>query len=641
MCGIAGYIAADRTPLDWETVHKAVEGFQKGLLVRGRDDRGVALFSSSLEGRYMNVVEGTNIASVAQLPHTMGILAHARLSILDLSPAGHQPMQYKGHWISYNGEIYNFLEVRAELESLGHQFHSKTDTEVLLKGYLTWGNKVLDKLKGMFAFVIYHPESGHVFCARDRIGMKPFYYVKTDRGFLFASNVKSLILSQLYKASPNWEGLHLGLSFEGVLRPMTAFQNVWMLSPGYYMEGPVSKLKPVQYWDFPVGETLDISASEAKERLEEIICESVKATLISDVEVATLMSGGIDSTLMSAVASKLSPKIQAFTLSFDSTLSAKNEVQLASDVAQRYPIKHHIKEVNEQDLFESFEEMAKVSEEPVGNLEPHFPIAQMIAQHKLKVLLNGLGPDELLLGYGFAVKLAKYWPFIKWLAPLQSLMPNKGIFRKVHSLATRNPFALYCDLFSPNLFGKNRVFNTNVLPKIPNSYEAMTAHFPDYTQFADPYQAISYAHMKVYIGTHHNHTADQFLMQFGIEGRFPYLYESFVDFCFRLPAKYKIANGVGKVLIRDVASGYIPKACITSRKQGFHLPELEFVSSKSRHKLYEKIKALQKRDIVNPDLIADVLEKGHRSITGARQILYLANLELWHAVFIDSQCRDL
>ncbi|MEK9727561.1 MAG: asparagine synthase (glutamine-hydrolyzing), partial [Candidatus Margulisiibacteriota bacterium] len=566
-----------------------------------------------------------------------GAFVHTRLSILDLSSFGHQPMSDPSNqfWITYNGEVYNFQEVKDELVSIGWAFKSQSDTEVILKAYIQWGEECVKRFNGMFAFVILDIKAQQLFCARDRIGIKPFYYIHNGVEFLFASDVTTLIATNRYQPKINWDNVMAGYELQGAPRPTTVYQDVFSLDPGHTMTVSLRdiKIEKQMYWDLPIGETLSISYDDAKDALDEKLKKAINNTLVSDVEVATLMSGGIDSTTMSVLANMAHPNIKTFTLSFDEILTTKNELENAKLVASQWNINHQIKVLSSEEMVNDLDDMQLTFEEPIGVLEPHYPMAKCISNQGIKVLLNGLGPDELLGGYS-KYRWIDYWKKYRWQRLFSWGLPNQGKLSRLKKLLnSESVFDAFCLLHKNQSSLRDGVFSR--VSKDQNQVERMFK-VKD-SDFSDEIQAASYLDFKLYIGTHHNHTTDRFLMRFGMEGRFPFLDHELVEFCFKLPKSFKYKNKVGKKILRSVAEKYIHPNCLSAKKMGFVVPEKNFMSPVLKDKVHMRLNELSRRNYFKPDMIHYIKENMDKSEAHAKDALYLANFELWYKSFIEKK----
>ena len=332
-------------------------------------------------------------------------LGHRRLSIIDITSGGHQPMsdQSKRYTITYNGELYNYKHIQNRLKALGYHFRTNSDTEVLLNSYIEWGENCVKYFNGDWAFAIWDDVEKSLFCSRDRIGIKPFYYYLNKDFFLFSSDIKSIIASGLYTPEPDGQGLYLAMAFGISTRPITAFKNILALEQSHSMKiSRNGSLVKTRYWQIPVGtQDKSMSVCDARDGLRQNLSSAIKRRLISDVGTGTLMSGGIDSTLISTIGKQSNKDIIAFTLGFEDSSDSMDETNQASKVAKIYDIKHFIYKVSENNLKDQITKMVLAYEEPFYSLSPNFLIFEFITQSGVKVILNGLGGDELFAGYKY------------------------------------------------------------------------------------------------------------------------------------------------------------------------------------------------------------------------------------------------
>ena len=476
-----------------------------------------------------------------------------------------------------------------------------------------------------------------LFCARDRVGIKPFYYFLNNNEFLFASDITTLISSGLITPKMNWEHIMAGYAFQGALRPNTVYENIVALEPGYTMSIDLNTMKMTkkQYWDLPIGEHINLSFKDAQDALEEKIKKAIKRTLISDVEIATLMSGGIDSTTMSVMAALEHPNIKTFTLAFDKKLNAENEIHNAKLVAEKWGMNHHINELSVEEMVDDLDDMQMTFEEPVGGLEPHYPMAKSISKQGIKVLLNGLGPDELLAGYG-KYKWIQHWSNNRWQKYFTPFFPNQWKFKRFKQLMASNDiFSAFYQLHRQKSSFDDRLFKTN--NQLTNIEQMTTMLNVQEADFLDEIQAASYMDFKVYIGTHHNHTTDRFLMRFGMEGRFPFLDHELVEFCFKLPKEYKIQHNTGKRILREVAKKYIHPNCLSAKKMGFSIPVNRYMNNELKQKVLSRISKVRERDFFNKEAIVSIEDNLNKNLGVSRDALYLANFELWYHHFIEKK----
>ncbi len=635
MCGIAGFFFVD--PISSQEATEAIGRCLRSLHHRGPDGQGWVLFTDA------GPIDSHSEVAVPRDCKVFGAMIHTRLKIIDLTERAQQPMGASSnrYWLVYNGEVYNYREIRQELQALGWDFASDSDTEVVLKSYLQWGHRCLDKFRGMFGLAIYDQADHTLFCARDVIGIKPLYYHKSRNSFLFASDVTTLIASGFYTPEPDWNAICLGIAFQGAPRPKTVYRDVAALEPGHYLSGPAAGPKQdVTYWELPVGQILDVPESKALEQYEFLVRQAIKRCLVSDVEVGTLMSGGIDSTTMTVIAAQQHPAIRAFTLAYDQALDGTAELEQAYATASMHGLQHTVTRFCREELVTATDEMLWTFEEPIGALEPHYPIAKQISEQGIKVILNGLGPDELLGGYGYYRHLQEHWPWARRLRLLAPFIPHRGRLATVARLMEcSGPLDIFRRFFASYLYeDPAELFEPGyLLEGSSDPRREVRERCPEVKMFSDDFQALSYADMKFYIGTHHNHTTDRFLMRFHVEGRFPYLDRDLVEFCFRLPADYKWRPDQPKYLLRKLAEKHIHPSCLSMKKKGFSIPETEFIMGPLEHHLKERIRALRERRIFKDSVLQAVLDDTSQTTRAKRRILYFANFELWYTWFIERQ----
>lgn len=641
MCGIVGIIS--RKP---ENISKNVSQANNQMKSRGPDDEGFVLFNNNNfeicygENTPLNKFKDKqNYYPFSHIESTFGknyniALGHRRLSIVDLSSHGHQPMcdESQRYWIIFNGEVYNFKEIRKELISLGHNFISDADTEVILKSYIQWGSKALEKFNGMFAFAIYDNLKEKIFLARDRIGIKPLYYTFQNDHFIFASDIKTIIASKLYSPQIDLEGLYHNFSFSITPRPNTSFKGICSLRQAHFMELDTKTLQNTinEYWDIPTDvQDENMSENEAIELLEEELNKSIKYRLLADVDVGTFMSGGIDSTTISSMASELHPNIKAFTLAFDKSISQYDELNEAVATANMHKMTHIVSKINADVVLNNINEMVLGYEEPFHHLAPNFAISEIVKNNDVKVVLNGLGGDELFAGYGLYNRLDKWhklsnFNFLIDLIP-DSLHPKIKALKKL--AAPKDIYQYYSYAYS-NFIDKEK---KELFGKSFNSAEQIKKLYKkENKSFADDIELLNYLDIKSYIGNHHVHRIDQFTMHFSIEGRFPFLDHNLVEKAFTIPSKYKYKNGVQKYILRKVAQKYIAPECLSMNKKGFGLPLDMWFDNQLKELVNSSIASLKNRHILNNKAIDNIMKNG--KIT---QKWHLVMFELWYKNFIE------
>jgi asparagine synthase (glutamine-hydrolysing) len=569
--------------------------------------------------------------------------AHRRLSIIDLSSYGHQPMCTEDgrYWIVYNGEIYNHAELRAELERLGEIFLSGSDTEVLLKAYRRWGPASLDRFMGMFAFCIWDQQDKSLFFARDRIGVKPLYYCRQGDLLLFASDIATLVASGLYRAEPDIEGMYHALSFGVAPRPMTAFRSVLALKQAHWMRIDADgRTEMRRYWSIPLGsQCADMSLGEAAQGLEERLSRAVRRRLVADVPVGAFMSGGIDSTTVAAMAARQHTGIQAFTLAFQSDREL-NELEQARATAGMYAMEHIVESVDENTVVDDLQNMVRCYEEPFYDVSPNYVISRLVASHGIKVILNGLGGDELFGGYPY-FRWEKRWRLLQALrSPLRLLARAPCIghlsqrLARIGECSSPDRFAVAVRDFvtredKAQLFTDERVREFDTVERVHELYVGEDIRFDSFLE------AVSYIDMTNYIGNHHVYRLDKFTMEFSIEGRLPFLDHELVEYAFAIPDRHKICQGQSKYVLRQVAAKYIHPSCLAAPKKGFDLPSDRWMRGWLYPFIQEKLTTLSRRGLFRPEAIWRIHREWGGRCRSFRSVWELVSVEMWLEMFID------
>ena len=559
MCGIVGILNFNRQPV----AYNQIKAMTDSLVHRGPDG----------DGQYIDDGVG---------------LGHRRLAIIDLSPAGHQPMQIpSGRFtITYNGEVYNFKEIRVELESLGHQFLSGTDTEVVLKSYAEWQENCVQKFNGMFAFAIWDNQEKKLFLARDRYGIKPLYYYKSHRAFVFASEVKAIMASGLYEKSFDKEGLVEYLTFQNFFTNKTLFKDVHMLMPGHYAHIDQSgKFEKIKYWDFDFSGSLKISEEEVVEETDRLFRQAVQRQLISDVPVNTYLSGGIDSGAIAMMASKFLPHLKSFTIGFD--LSSASGLELSFDerskaehISYLAKTEHYEMVLKAGDMERCMDRYVYHLEEPrVGQSYPNYYAAKLASKFG-KVVLSGCGGDELFGGYPwryfYTDKKISFDEFIdayylKW----QRLIPN----------------TLLKELLAPIWEDVKHVWTRNIFADVFKSIKKDRLSSDDCLNASLYLEAKTFLHGLLVV-------EDKLSMAHGLETRVPFLDNDLVDFAMKVPLSLKItgqgkkvdendllskihAHKNGKYALRKTLSKYLDNEITENKKQGFSSPDASWFRGES------------------------------------------------------------
>lgn len=524
-------------------------------------------------------------------------LGHRRLAIIDLSPSGHQPMVTREgmYAITYNGEVYNFNELRVKLESLGHQFHSKSDTEVVLKSYVEWGEKCIDKFNGMFAFAIWDKKNQELFLARDRYGIKPLYYTLQGKTLLFASEVKAILQHPAYRIGINKQALVEYFTFQNFFTSETLYKSVKMLPAGNYLRiqlACTAEPVPVQYWDFDFSEAETYTNErEYIEELDRLFKQAVNRQLVSDVELGSYLSGGMDSGALTSIAAKQLPYLKTFTCGFD--LSSASGMELGFDERQkaemmsyRFKTEHYEMVLKAGDMERIMSDLVWHIEEPrVGQSYPNYYAAKLASKF-VKVVLSGCGGDELFGGYPWryyrAASNKSFDDYIdKYYNYWQRLIPNNATQR----------------VFAPIWNEVKDVSTENIFRSVFAARQSEPHSPEEYINHSLYLEAKTFLHGLFTV-------EDKISMAHSLETRVPFLDNDLVDFAMRLPVRYKLAKfekavrinenetgdksnsyylqtNDGKVLFRKAMMLHVPHEIYDARKQGFSAPDASWFKGES------------------------------------------------------------
>ncbi|MDC1164923.1 asparagine synthase (glutamine-hydrolyzing) [Gammaproteobacteria bacterium] len=522
-------------------------------------------------------------------------LAHRRLSILDLSDSGSQPMfsDCKRYVITYNGEIYNYKSLKKSLIRSGSKFHSNSDTEVLLESYIRWGHHCLSRLNGMFAFCIYDRKKQEMFIARDRYGIKPLYYSIQNNVLIFASEQKAIWAHSRTQKQVDKEAVFEYFTFQNILSDRTLDKNIRVFPQGSYSyfstTNEIDKIKKEKrlpcikkYWDFNFTSSQSMTATQAQSKLEILLEQAVKRNLTSDVEVASYLSGGMDSGTISAIASSLNNNLKTFTCGFDLSSVSSHEKNFderakAEIMSYEFNTEHYESVVKSSDMERVFDHLAWTIEEPrVGPSYPNYCVSNLASKF-VKVVLSGTGGDEIFAGYPWRYYKAKpgetfsnftqnYYQYWQRLVPEEM---RKNFFKPISSTISNT------DLKS--IFLQN--FNQEMQSDTPEDFINHCLYFESKT----------FLHGLLTI-------EDKISMSNGLETRVPLLDNSLVDFAMKCPLKYKLGNlsqsqqlsqstkkrtADGKLILRKAMGKYIPKKITRLPKQGFSSPDASWFKNES------------------------------------------------------------
>lgn len=569
MCGIVG-IAARHKSVDPELLKQATAS----LAHRGPDDSDCVILRAQ-----------------CPLPIEVG-LGHRRLAILDLSPLGHQPMHdpETGNWIVFNGEIYNFRELRTELESAGCKFRSNSDTEVLLKAYAIWGKDCLRRLRGIFAFAIWDAGETTLFLARDPMGVKPIYYSEQSGYFLFASEIRTLLGTGLVQRKLDHAGLFTFLNFGSVYEPHTAVEGISALQAGHHLVWQNGRISITRYWIAPP--VTEYSTVDLEEQIAQAIDESVRMQTVSDVPVGVFLSGGIDSSAITAVLSRSQPPA-TFSIVFRER--EYNESESSRLVAHRFKTDHHeILCSAEEGLAYSSQAISAMDQPTIDGLNTYL-ICLKAREAGIKVVLSGLGGDEMFCGYRSfrsvprMERFSRYWNRLPAAREVADLIlggdARSDSHRKLHALTSENgnlvhPYYLSRALFTPR--------GTRQLIRGHNSLSgAQTVLRRTLAETArmDPINRVSYLESRCYMLNTLLRDADVMSMAHGLELRVPLIDNQLADLLFSIPGRQKINRAMPKPLLVGAVKSELPHEIIHRRKQGFAFPFERWLRNQMRNEV--------------------------------------------------------
>jgi len=569
VCGIAGYINLDGAPVSPVILQQMTDA----IAHRGPDG----------EGQWTE----DNIA-----------LGHRRLAIIDLSPAGHQPMVSADHRyvLSYNGEIYNFRELRMELEAEGYWFRSRTDSEVVLNALAAWGLNAIDRFNGMFAFSFWDRKERKLLLARDRYGIKPLYYYKRGNTFAFASEQKSILAMPSIERKINKSALMEYFTFQNMFTNRVLLEDFKILQPGHYavldLNQKEPKLKQTQYWDFHFQEpTIQASEDEYREELERLFLQAVNRQLVSDVELGCYLSGGMDSGSITAIATQSYPYLKSFTCGFDLSSASGMEAgfderQAAEAMSAYFKTEHYEMVLKAGDMERILPKMAWHLEEPrVGQSYPNFYVAQLASKF-VKVVMSGTGGDEMFGGYpwryyraavcnDFEHYIDQYYEF--W----NRLVPNKMLKK----------------MFAPSWNDLDHVWTRDIFRDVFLTHKNQLETPEDYINHSLYFEAKTFMHGLLVV-------EDKLSMANGLETRVPFLDNDLVGFSTQCPVNLKLNNlqevvrlnendpgnkknryfsktKDGKQILRDMMRRHVPDKIVDAVKQGFSAPDASWFKGES------------------------------------------------------------
>lgn len=628
MCGIAGLFKTENNGFDLTAVAARV---MPHLDHRGPDDRGMMVVA---EGRCA--------------------LIHTRLSILDLSPAGHQPMATPDgrYWITFNGEIYNFRELRQQLLDHGEQFASHSDTEIILKLYVRHGVDCLTQLRGMFAFAIWDDARQELFVVRDRLGIKPVYYYAQNGQFLFASEVRALLATELVPRRLDAVALSEYLVYQSVPAPRTLIQNVRLLPPGSWLKVTADgTVKETRYWDaLTAADSVEPGQSyeTSKRRANELLHESVALHLVSDVPVGAFLSGGIDSTAIVALMRAAGQQPHTFSVVFNEL--AFDEARYARLVATAVRAEHTEIRLDDRRLLSELPAALQAMDQPTGDGINSYVVSQAVRTAGVKVALSGLGGDELFGGYPSFARLGKLKRYLRlWgnvPAALRVSVGQTAQFLRGPSIASAKTSAV---LASDGHLATVYPLIRQVLSPAQRDSLLTDQFLQRGLGDADPYQAllhaaydgstagfisqISYAEARTYMHDVLLRDTDQMSMAHALEVRVPLLDHKLVEYVMGLPDEHKISNGTPKRLLVESLGELLPLEVVHRPKRGFTLPFDVWMRGEMRGYCEKRLgpERLGSRGIFRPEAVTRLWQRflDRRADVSWSRLWVLVVLEEW------------
>ena len=646
MCGICGKISFDGVPIEKDLLRKMCRSFS----YRGPDDHGIYIRESTANN-------GQQVFSS---------LGHQRLSIIDLSPAGRQPMSNENGtiWITYNGEVYNFKDLRATLIKKGHKFKSDTDTEVILHLYEEEGLHAVHHLNGMFAFAIWDENVSRLWVCRDRIGIKPLVYYWDGKHFAFASEIKALLVDSAIPKKLDVEALYLYLAHNYVPAPYTIFKGIKKLDPGHFMILEQEKLEVKKYWDVRKN-VVESSPREfieqeeiVKKNLFECLSEAVSKRLIADVPLGAFLSGGIDSSIIVALMARYSKRpVKTFSIGFRDA-KMFDETHFAREVAGVYKTEHHEFKLTGQDMLDVLPNVLSTFDEPFADSSaiPTYIVSRETRKY-VTVALSGDGGDELFAGY--RSYLGEYWYHKYMLLPaivrhglLERLVqgfPDSRDTRPLEYIRRLKKFIKGTKgSFAQRVLALKEVFPLDIRQNILLPYKFNQNHSPQDPALSrvhrlldfdgnDRINSILYSDLKDSLPGDMLTKVDWMSMKNSLEVRVPFLDHRVVELAFTLPGALKLYKGRSKYILKETFKHLLPPSLYRRSKAGFEIPisrwlktDLKFFMQK-----YLSEDRIREQGIFEYDIINDLIISHLENRTDTSWMLWnLIVFQYWHENYL-------
>ncbi|HQW83999.1 MAG TPA: asparagine synthase (glutamine-hydrolyzing) [Ferruginibacter sp.] len=635
MCGISGFVDFNR-----KSSKDILEKMNRTLHHRGPDGEGYGMYETE------TAITG---------------LGHRRLSIIDLSVGGSQPKTYNQLHITFNGEIYNYAEIKKELEGKGHQFNSHSDTEVILHAYSEWGSAALQKFIGMFAFVIYDENKKQLFACRDRAGVKPFFYYFKDGLFLFGSELKALLQHPSFTKEINTDAVAAFLQFGYVPTPNCIFNDTYKLKPGHYLilDLQTKTLQTTRYWnvyDAYNKPKLDISLPDAITETEKVLTSAFQYRMVSDVPVGVFLSGGYDSTCVTAILQKNnSEKIKTFTIGVPD--AGLNEAPFAKQIANYLGTDHTEYYCTQKEALEIVPQLPFFYDEPFADSSAiPTTLVSRIAREKVTVALSADAGDEIFAGYNRYDYMVKYGNSIKKVpafmrrgtAALMDMVPADKIpvlnkkylfhsrYEKVKSLL-KEPSAKNVLMSLTRQMG-----DRDLRALFIDEFKTMPSYFDSSDLTAERYSILSYMmaiDYQTYLLDDILQKVDRAGMSVSLEGREPFLDHRIIEWAAQLPLEYKYNKGNKKFILKEIVHKYVPATLMDRPKMGFGIPIANWLQNNLKPfvDLYFDDQFITRQNIFNNNEIQKIKKSFYEGkIERAEKIWYLLMFQMWYDKWINN-----
>ena len=635
MCGIAGFIDFNK-----KSTTSNIQSMIGLLNHRGPDGEGTSLLNSK------NAIIG---------------FGHKRLSIIDLSQAGKQPMNYSHLHITYNGEIYNYQEIKNELSELGHHFKGQSDTEVILHAYAEWGIKAVERFIGMFAIVLFDEKKQEVIFIRDRAGVKPLFYYQKNDLILFASELKSFHEHPEFDKKLNLNSVAAYMQFVNVPTPHCIFKNCSKIKPGYYLKINLESksLEEIQFWnvyDFYNKPKLNLSFRDAKIQTKELLKSAFNYRMVADVPIGVFLSGGYDSaTVTSLIQADLTSKLKTFTIGVPNI--GLNEAPYARNIAERLGTDHTEINCSEKEAIEVIKDLPFFYDEPFADSSAiPTTLVSKAARKDVTVALSADGGDEIFGGYNRYDYMHRYGKTLNSIPKavrkvFLSVMNNIGadnipVLKNKYNFHNRYE-RLKAFLENQNkkelMLSLSQQFNDEQMKSIMKSdFESLPTMFQSkemLENFKSPLSYMMAIDFQTYMLDDILQKVDRATMTNSLEGREPMLDHRILEFTAQLPDEYKYQNGVKKRILREITHDYIPKELLDRPKMGFAIPIAKWLKNELRDHVEEYLNEdrIEKQGIFDWDFIAKLK---HDFYSGRKEydskLWYFLMFQMWHERWMEN-----